>query len=52
MKHLSAWDRIALVSDHQTINTVAKFFGLMLSCELRVFKNTELEEANKWMVEK
>jgi len=52
MKHLSAWDRIALVSDHQMINTFAKFFGHMLSCELRVFKNTELEEANKWIVEK
>ena len=52
MKHLSAWDRIALVSDHHMINTFAKFFGHMLSCELRVFKNTELEEANKWIVEK
>ena len=52
MKHLSAWDRIALVSDHETINTFAKFFGHMLSCELRVFKNTELEEAKKWITEK
>ena len=51
MKHLSAWDRIALVSDHQMINTFAKFFGHMLSCELRVFKNDELEEAKKWVCE-
>jgi hypothetical protein len=39
MKHLSAWDRIALVSDHEMINTFAKFFGHMMSCELRIFKN-------------
>lgn len=52
MKHLSAWDKIALVSDHQMINTFAKFFGHMLSCELRVYKNDELEAARKWIVEK
>ena len=51
MKHLSAWDRIALVSDHEMINTFAKFFGHMLSCELRIFKNAKLEEAKKWITE-
>lgn len=51
MKHLSAWDKIALVSDHEMINTFAKFFGYMMSCELRIFKNVELEEAKKWIVE-
>ena len=51
MKHLSAWDRIALVSDHEMINTFAKFFGHMLSCELRIFKNAELGEAKKWISE-
>jgi len=51
MKHLSAWDRIALVSDHEMINTFAKFFGHMMSCELRIFKNAELEEAKKWISE-
>ena len=51
MKHLSVWDRIALVSDHEMINTFAKFFGHMLSCELRIFKNTEMAEAKKWITE-
>ena len=51
MKHLSAWDKIALVSDHAMINTFAKFFGYMMSCELHIFKNAELEEAKKWIVE-
>ncbi|HZL08589.1 MAG TPA: STAS/SEC14 domain-containing protein [Prolixibacteraceae bacterium] len=51
MKHLSAWDRIALVSDHEMINTFAKFFGYMLTCELRIFKNVELEEARRWVSE-
>jgi hypothetical protein len=51
MKHLSAWDRIALVSDHEMINTFANFFGHLLSCELRIFKNAELEEAKKWIAD-
>jgi hypothetical protein len=51
MKHLSAWDRIALVSDHEIINSFAKFFGHMLSCELRIFKNAELLDAKKWITE-
>lgn len=51
MKHLSAWDRTALVFDHETINTFTKFFGHMLSCELRIFKNGEFEEAKKWITD-
>ena len=52
MKHLSAWDRIALVSDHEMINTFAKFFGHMMSCELKIFKNADLAEAKRWISEK
>jgi hypothetical protein len=51
MKHLSAWDRIALVFDHEMINTFVKFFGHMLSCELRISKNVEFKEAKKWISE-
>ena len=45
MKHLSSWEKIALVSDHELINTFAKFFDYILSSEIRLFKNSELEEA-------
>ena len=51
MKHLSAWDIIALVSDHEMINAFAKYFGHMMSYELRVYKNNELVEAKKWVTE-
>ena len=51
MKHLSAWERVASVSNHETINTFAKFFGYMLSCELHIFKNSELDETKKWITE-
>lgn len=51
VKHLSQWDRIALVSDHSVINSVAKFFGHLMACELRIFKNSEFEDAKKWISE-
>jgi hypothetical protein len=51
MKHLSAWEKIALVSDHEMINTFAKFFGYMMSCELQIFKEDELIKAKNWITE-
>ncbi len=51
MKHLSSWEKIAFVSDHELINTFTKFFGYMLSCEVRIFKNSDLDVAKKWIKE-
>ena len=50
-KHISELERVALVSDHQMINTFARFFGHLMSCESRVFSDQELEEAKKWITE-
>ena len=51
IKNFSAWDRVALVSDHQMINIVMKFFGHLLPGEVRVFSNAGLDEAKKWIGE-
>ncbi len=51
IKHFSAWDRIALVSDHELINGFAKFFGLLLPGEVKVFGNAGLDEAKIWIAE-
>lgn len=51
MKHLSEWDRIAVVSDNEMVNSFAKFFGYLMICELKIYKNTELEQAKKWISE-
>ncbi len=49
MKHLSSFEKVALVSDHHLINTFAKFFGYLLPCEVSIFKNTEFDKAKKWI---
>ncbi len=51
IKNFSAWDRVALVSDHQIINVFMKFFGYLLPGEVRVFSNVDLDEAKKWIAE-
>jgi hypothetical protein len=51
IKNSSAWDRVALVSDHQQINGFAKFFGHLLPGEVKVFGNAGLDEAKKWIAE-
>jgi hypothetical protein len=52
LKHMSVWDRIALVSDHEMINSFAKFFDHLMACELRIYKNDELDKAKEWVSEK
>ena len=50
-KHISALGRIAIISDNLMINSFAKFFRHLISCESRVFNNKDLEEAKKWITE-
>lgn len=52
MNHLSAWDRIALVSNHEMINSFAKFFGYLVPCEIGIYKDDEFDQAKKWISEK
>ena len=51
IKHLTVWDKIAIVSDHEMINAMIKFFGHLIPGELRIFKNAEIEDARKWVIE-
>ena len=52
IKHLSVWDKIAMVSDHEMMNAMVRFFGHLIPCEVRIFKNAEIEDAKKWLIEK
>ena len=49
IKHLTEWERISLVSDHEMINSFIKFFSHLILCEIRIFKDEELEKAKKWI---
>lgn len=52
IKHLSVWNKIAMVSDHEMINAMVRFFGHLIPSEIRIFKNAEIADATKWILEK
>jgi hypothetical protein len=51
MKHLSGWERIAVVSDTAWVRTGVKVFGLVIPGQVRVFHDSELAEAKQWIAE-
>lgn len=51
LKHLSGWERIALVSDVEWIRAALKIFGLAIPGHIRVFHNRELADAIRWVSE-
>ena len=51
LRHLTAWDRVAVVTDVDWIGNAAKAFGFLMPCHVRVFANGELAGARAWVAE-
>ncbi len=51
LKHFTGWERLALVSDVDWIRWGVKIFGLAMPAHVRVFHNSELAEAKRWISE-
>jgi hypothetical protein len=51
MKHLTAFERVAVVSDVDWIGNMIKAFGFALPGEVRVFDDDDLEDARQWISE-
>jgi hypothetical protein len=49
LKHLTAWERIAVVSDIDWIRLTTKAFGFVMPGHVRVFANSQLDEAREWV---
>lgn len=50
-KHLTGWERMALVSDVDWIRAAVKVFGLAIPGRVRVFRNKDFAEAKHWVTE-
>ena len=48
-KHITAWERIAVVSDVDWIGNVMRFFGFVIPGQVRVFSNDQYSEAEEWI---
>jgi hypothetical protein len=51
MKHFTAFDRIAVVTDTDWVRNTVKAFGFTIPGEVRVFGNSELDGACTWISE-
>jgi len=51
LKHIFGWDRIAVVSDVEWIRAGIRIFGVAIPCHVRVFHNSEMAEATRWISE-
>jgi hypothetical protein len=49
LKHLSGWEKMAIVSDIDWVRAAVKIFGLVIPGQVRVFRNSELAEAKRWI---
>jgi len=50
-KHLSGWDRLAVVTDVEWVRAAIKVFGFAIPAQVRAFHNSEFAEARRWISE-
>ena len=51
LQHLTAWERVAVVSDVGWLCAAVKAFAFVMPGHVRVFNNSELEAARRWLSE-
>lgn len=51
MKHLSGWEKLAIVSDVEWIRTALRVLRFAIPAEARLFHDRELAEAKQWIAE-
>ena len=51
IKHRDAWERIAVVSDLSWLWRAFELFSLMVPGEMRLFRESEFEQAKTWLAE-
>lgn len=51
LRHISGWERVALVTDVGWLRTAARAFAVAVPGEFRVFDDADLEAARAWIAE-
>jgi hypothetical protein len=49
LRHLTAFETVAVVTDVRWIVDSVRFFGFFMHCAVQVFSNDKLEEAKQWV---
>lgn len=51
LRHLTAFEKIAVVTDTHWITDAVKVFGYFIPCPVRIYGNSQLAEAKTWVSE-
>ncbi len=51
IRHLTAYEKVAVVTDVNWISGAVKFFAFMCPCQVKIFGNDSLAEAKVWISE-
>ena len=51
LAHFSSWERIAIVTDIEWLRVMMKVFGFVMPGVVRIFGNSEIAEAKRWIAE-
>ncbi len=49
LQHLTAWEKIAVVSENKWMRGATKVFGFLMPCPVKVFDGDRLSEATAWL---
>jgi hypothetical protein len=49
LRHFTAWEKVAVVTDVEWIRAAVKAFGFLLHGHVRLFQNSELNLAREWV---
>ena len=49
--HLTAWEKVAVVTDVDWISNATRLFGFAMPCPVKVFSNKEIADATRWVAE-
>jgi hypothetical protein len=52
LAHINCWEKIALVTDLEWLVKTAHLLGIAMPCPVKVFSNSELAAATKWIAAK
>lgn len=52
IKHLTKWNRAAIVSDVEAVRNFTNFFSYLMPGEFKGFEHSQLQEAIDWVSEK
>ncbi len=50
-RHLTAFEKIAVVSDEEWITAAVRFFALFIPCPVKIFRTGEMSTAQLWINE-